>query len=251
MSAPLAGKFQDHYELLGVEPTADTEAIQAAYGSLAKKYHPSNPETGDEEKFEAINLAYEVLSDPQTRRDFDKVKGIGVKEEQAPQFSGLDFFVSMGREASLRMAVLCVLYDRRRANPFRPSLSLRHMEGILAATSDEIEFALWYLKQRQYVKSDDKSSLQITVDGMDFLESNRPSPEVVMPLIKPRSVANSKFSPKAILHVAAGPVAAAAIPEAHVEPPHMPHERPAPPEASSALKALRDALAGAAGRVSH
>ena len=127
MSAPLASKFQDHYELLGVEPTADTEAIQAAYGSLAKKYHPSNPETGDAEKFEALNLAYEVLSDPQTRRDFDKVKGIGVTEEQAPQFSGLDFFVSMGREASLRMAVLCVLYDRRRANPFRPSLSLRQI----------------------------------------------------------------------------------------------------------------------------
>ncbi|MEQ1883606.1 MAG: DnaJ domain-containing protein [Bryobacteraceae bacterium] len=251
MSAPLAGKFQDHYEVLGVEPKAELEIIEGAYAALAQKYQPKNPETGDEEAFEAVNLAYEILSNPVLRKEFDKLKGTG-NEEAAPQFAGLDFFVSLGREVSLRMALLCVLYDRRRSSPFRPSLSMRHLEMMLAATSEELIFALWYLKQRHLVTSDDKSSLQISVEGMDFLEGNRPSPELVMPLIKPAAVTTSKYSPQAILHVASSPVAApAAVPsEVPAEPlDQIPEERPAPPEASSALKALRDALAGAAGRV--
>jgi hypothetical protein len=55
---------------------------------------------------------------------------------------------------------------------------------MLTATEEELNFALWYLKQRSYVVSDDKSSLQITVEGMDFLEGGHPSPEVVMPFVK-------------------------------------------------------------------
>jgi hypothetical protein len=47
MSSPLAGKFQDHYLILNVEPKSDSEAIQAAYTKLAQKFHPNNLETGD------------------------------------------------------------------------------------------------------------------------------------------------------------------------------------------------------------
>ena len=57
MSAPLAGKFQDHYEVLGLESNAETETIQRVYGDLAKKYHANNPETADKEKFDAVNQA--------------------------------------------------------------------------------------------------------------------------------------------------------------------------------------------------
>jgi curved DNA-binding protein CbpA len=187
MSAPVAGKFQDHYQVLEIDPRADNEAIQEAYTKLAQKYHSSNLETGDPEKFEAINLAYEVLCDPVLRREFDKLKGYG-EEGNTPKFTGLDFFESLGRESGLRSAMLCVLYDRRRNKPFTPSLSMRHLEAILAATEEELNFVLWYLKKRGFVSSDDKSSLQITVDGIDFLETNRPSAEVVMRFIKPTAL---------------------------------------------------------------
>jgi hypothetical protein len=43
---------------------------------------------------------------------------------------------------------------------------------------------LWYLKQKNLAASDDKSSLLITVEGMDYLENNHPSPDVVMRFIK-------------------------------------------------------------------
>jgi curved DNA-binding protein CbpA len=183
MSSSPSGKFQDHYILLGIEPNADSETIQAAYVRLAEKYHPDNPDTGDEEKFEALNLAYEVLSDPTLRAGFDKIKGVD-HESGNPKFSGTGFFHALAQGALLRSAVLCILYDRRRIKSFKPSLSMRHLENMLYVTADELNFTLWYLKQRGLVINDDKSSMEITVEGMDYLEKNQPPAEAMMQFIK-------------------------------------------------------------------
>ena len=183
MSAPLAGKFQDHYEILAVDPRADSDAIAKAYQKLAEKYNPRTSPEGDQEKFDAINQAYEVLADPQSRKEFDKVKGIG-ETEGPPKFSGIDFFEALGRQGGLRSTILCLLYDRRRIRPFTPSLTLRHLENSLNATTEELNFVLWYLKQRGLVISDDKSAVQISVEGMDFLETHMPEPEAILPFIK-------------------------------------------------------------------
>jgi len=196
MSAPLAGKFQDHYAVLGVDPRSDSETIQRAYAKLAQKYYPNNSATANAEMFEAVNTAYETLSDPELRAVFDKLKGVG-QEESGPKFSGMEFFDALGRDSLLRVAILCVLYDRRRTKPSTPSLSMRHLEVIIEASAAELSSALWYLKQRGLAASDDKSSLQITVDGMDFLESNKPAPEDVMLFIKPSALAGASVQPKA------------------------------------------------------
>lgn len=180
MSAPLAGKFQDHYEVLGLDPKADAEAIRQAYERLAKEHE------GDKDKAEAVSLAFEVLSDPELRRDFNKLKGINT--ESAPKFSGVRFFEGLEREGAIRMAILCILYDRRRTKIYTPSLPYRLLEQMLAATQEEMAFALWYLKQKSLVGSDDKSSLQITVMGIDYLEARKPPPEVVMPVIRPSAM---------------------------------------------------------------
>lgn len=186
MSESVSGKFQDHYALLGVDPKAGPPTIQAAYARLAAKYGPENLETGDPEKFEAVSLALEVLSDPSLRSSFDKLKGI---DEGEVQFSGAAFFTALEHGAEIRAAVLCILYDRRRTKPFKPSLSIRHLETMLKVTTDELSFALWYLKQRAFVVNDEKSSLQITVQGMDHLESNPPAAERVMILVKSDTIA--------------------------------------------------------------
>jgi curved DNA-binding protein CbpA len=195
MSSSSAGKFQDHYAVLGLDPKADLDAIQNAYTKLAQKYHPKS-DTRDPEKFEAITFAYEILCDPMLRREFDKLKGI-TGEEGGPKFSGAHFFDALGREAGLRMALLCVLYDRRRTKPFTPSVSLKNIENILDATNEELNFTLWYLKQRSFATNDDKSNIQITVEGMDFLESNRPSSAVVMPFIKASALPTPQAAPAA------------------------------------------------------
>src|SRR5579863_5801818 len=108
MSSSVSGKFQDHYIALGLEPRADSDAIQAAYTKLAQKYHPSNAETGNQEKFDAINMAFEVLSDPVMRLEFDKLKGID-RDAEDPTFSGIGFFEALQKGAALRTAILCIL----------------------------------------------------------------------------------------------------------------------------------------------
>lgn len=189
MSSSAPGKFQDHYIVLGVETNADAETIQTAYSKLAQKFHSANSATGDPEKFAAVNMAYEVLSDPGLRASFDQVKGVD-HEAGNPKFTGTEFFQVLEQSAGLRSAVLCILYDRRRVKSFKPSLSMRLLEGMLTVNGEALNFALWYLKKRAFVTSDDKSSMEITVEGMDFLEHHRPEPETVLAFIKEDALLN-------------------------------------------------------------
>jgi curved DNA-binding protein len=64
----------DYYKVLGVERNATVDAIKAAYRKLARKYHPDlNPNDNEaKRKFQEINEANEVLSDPESRKKYDK-----------------------------------------------------------------------------------------------------------------------------------------------------------------------------------
>ncbi len=64
---------RDYYEVLGVARDADETAIKSAYRKLARQYHPDVNKSPDaEERFKEINEAYEVLSDPEKRRVYDR-----------------------------------------------------------------------------------------------------------------------------------------------------------------------------------
>ena len=62
----------DHYEVLGVERNASAEEIKKAYRRLARELHPDvNPSAEASERFKQVTHAYDVLSDPQERQQYD------------------------------------------------------------------------------------------------------------------------------------------------------------------------------------
>ncbi len=65
---------RDYYEALGIERSASAEEIKKAYRRLAKQYHPdfNKDDTETEKKFREIKEAYDVLSDPQKREQYDR-----------------------------------------------------------------------------------------------------------------------------------------------------------------------------------
>lgn len=66
-------KNLDYYDVLGLDRNATQDEINKAYRKLSKKYHPDlNHEPGAEEKFKEINEAYETLSDPDKKAQYDQ-----------------------------------------------------------------------------------------------------------------------------------------------------------------------------------
>lgn len=68
-------EYKNYYQILGVDKNADDKDIKKAYRRLARQYHPDKNQGNRqaEEKFKAINEAYEVLGNPDNRAKYDQL----------------------------------------------------------------------------------------------------------------------------------------------------------------------------------
>src|SRR5262245_12256264 len=175
--------FIDYYELLRVSPGAEIESIQRVHRALAARYHPDNKETGDIEKFLRVNDAFRVLSDPEKRKEFDdnyKTR----KENPLPVFLTKEFTEGVDGEINRRMGMLCLLYTQRRTNQVMPALSVLEIEQMMSIPREHLLFTIWYLKAKRFIQQDDRSSLLITAEGVDFMENNLPEHKTMVKLLE-------------------------------------------------------------------
>ena len=76
---------ESYYELLQVTPTADLEIITGAYRALILRHHPDrNPSPIAEATTKRLNEAWEVLSDPAKRAEYDRELAAGPSSRPAP-----------------------------------------------------------------------------------------------------------------------------------------------------------------------
>ncbi len=79
--------MKDFYEILGVSSDASTEEIRRAYRKKARELHPDHAGTDSEEAFKEVSVAYQTLSDPQKRQEYD----LGGPARAFPGFGGSGF----------------------------------------------------------------------------------------------------------------------------------------------------------------
>jgi curved DNA-binding protein len=163
--------IKDHYEFLQISPNAQPDTIHRVYRFLAARFHPDNPETGDPEKFLLLNRAFEVLSDPEQRAEYD-AKLRSKQDEPNPVFESVDFLDGIEGEMNRRLAVLSLLYRRCRANVHDPKVSLRELEMLMGFPREYLDFTTWYLRTKKYITREDNSDFALTALGVDYVEAN-------------------------------------------------------------------------------
>jgi curved DNA-binding protein CbpA len=173
----------NYYDLLQINPRAEIETIERVYRIMAARYHPDNQQTGDADRFRVLNEAYQLLRDPVKRREYDKQFEIN-PAGPLPIFLGKEFTDGIDAEAKIRVGLLCLLYSKRRANPDFAALSLLDMEHIMAFPRERLLFALWYLRSKRYVLQDDRSSFIISAEGVDYLEAQLPTNQMLYKIFR-------------------------------------------------------------------
>lgn len=163
---------QDYYEVLQVSVNAEPDTIHRIYRLLAQRFHPDNAETGNAERFHQVHQAYTVLSNPESRARYD----VTYHQERKDRWRFIDTGANSENDFELeqlgRLTLLEALYTRRRMEPETPTLLSSELESLTGRPREHLAFTIWWLVQKKFISKDDQSRLQISADGVEYLEEN-------------------------------------------------------------------------------
>ena len=162
----------DYYETLEISPNANSETIERVFRYLAMRYHPDNQDTGDQLRFSQIMEAHDTLKDPVKRAQYDiqykNHSGFRTKlAEEASNTEGIE------RDAGILDKLLSILYVNRRQNVNDPGLGDIELERLSDCPREHLEFHLWYLKEKGWIRRQENGTLAITVEGVDRANSEQ------------------------------------------------------------------------------
>jgi curved DNA-binding protein CbpA len=166
----VVSEFIDYYEILEISSNANSGTIDRIFRHLAQRYHPDNPESGDRAHFDVIMEAYNTLKDPVKRAQYDIQYKIHSDlrwklANEASDSKGIE------RDVDIQNRLLSILYVKRRQNVSDPGIGNFELERVLGCPAEHLEFHLWYLKEKGWIKRTESGTLAITVEGVDRANS--------------------------------------------------------------------------------
>ncbi|RUX21233.1 MULTISPECIES: J domain-containing protein [unclassified Mesorhizobium] len=158
--------FVDYYELLEISPRATSDTIERIFRYFAKRYHPDNPETGDQRRFSDLVEAHNTLRDPVTRAQYDILYGeyLGHSNELAQEASDPRV---VEKDTIVQTRVLALLCAKRRQDVNNPGIGDEELERLSGCPREHLEFHLWYLKAKGFIGRTENGTFAITVQGID------------------------------------------------------------------------------------
>jgi curved DNA-binding protein CbpA len=191
----LETEIPDYYELLEISPQATPETIHRVYRYMAARYHPDVAGTGNLDKFTQLTSAYKVLSDPDGRAEYNAQRAMCQPTVRNPMSTSVDFMDQAEGDLNRRVAVLAILYYRRRMYPHKPEVSLNEIEQRMGFPRDYLDFTTWYLAKKKYITKADNSDFTLTIEGVDFIETQRASVPVLDKLLTTGSKTDDNEAP--------------------------------------------------------
>lgn len=162
-------EFVDYYDLLSISPTADSALVDQVFRHFAKLYHPDHSANPDPERFHAIVEAHTVLKNPTKRAEYDALyaahKRAAPKVERDPDDA-------VGNDVVFQRKLLQLLYDKRRTDSRgEPGIGEMHLLRMIGCSEKQLDFLIWYLKEKGLIRLTEHGLLTITVAGIDHMIS--------------------------------------------------------------------------------
>lgn len=161
-----SSEFVDYYEILEISPNANLGTIERMFRHFAQRYHPDNPQTGDRLRFDMVVEAHDALKDSVSRARYDieyqnRVNGRSTFSAKIRDTDGI------GQGIDVQNKLLSLLYIRRRQSVREPGLGEMELERLSGCPGEHLEFHLWYLKEKGWIKRTENGTFAITVEGVD------------------------------------------------------------------------------------
>ena len=156
----------DYYEILEISPNASSETIERVFHHLAMRYHPDNRESGDLQQFVLIVEAHGALKDPVKRAEYniqrkDRLAG---RENIAIELGDTR---TIEQDNDIQAKILKALYVRLRQDLNNPGLSEFELENKGVCPREQLDFHIWYLKEKGWIRRSEDGKLTVTADGVD------------------------------------------------------------------------------------
>ncbi|MEZ6096303.1 MAG: J domain-containing protein [Pirellulaceae bacterium] len=162
-----ANSFVDFYEILEAHPNASQDTVERLYRYKAQTLHPDVCGKQHIQEFTLLVEAYEALKDKESRSEYDQTRAEHMERQASP--TGVPN--RLDSDSIDRHKLLSALYFQRRNNMRQPGLGDSTLEEAVGCTPDELNFHLWYFRERGWIRREESGAISITADGVDQIEA--------------------------------------------------------------------------------